>query len=115
MHGRRTDKVKLISYIEEKAIDFFTNCHNKIIDDNDFNNLFDENEKVGRETEVKNGQMGIVISSFHWTSTKEEIQKMIEEKKITKEEEAPVSLMSLVLVGDMLVLTSDKYLNAIEL
>lgn len=115
IHGRRNSKVELVSYSEDKAIDFFTNCHGKVIDSSDFRALLDEKEKLGQKTFISNGQMGIVVSSFHWAHTKEEIQELLESKKIEKEEEATASLMSLVLVGDTLILASEKYLNAVEL
>lgn len=115
IHGRRNNKVGLVTLSEDKVIDFFTNCHGKVIDSSDFKVLLEEKEELGQKTFISNGQMGLVVSSFHWAYTKEEIQELLESKKIEKEEEATASLMSLVLVGDTLILASEKYLNAVEL
>lgn len=115
IHGRRDSKVRLVSYTEDQAVDFFTQCNTKVIDSDDFQKIKTDDKKLGKEVEISNGQIGVVVSSFHWGYTEKEKQELLESKKIDKLEDARSSLMSLVLVGDMLVLASERYLNPIDL
>lgn len=115
----RARKVSVTHYVEEGAIDFFNSLHGKLITNDDFNEMAEkyanEEGKLGKKIELANGQMAIVLASFHWGFTEKEIEEFLEEKKIESAEEATPSVVCFLLTGDMFVMAGLRKCNIVDL
>lgn len=118
IHGRRNKKVSVVSYSQEGVVDFFIKCHAKLVTNDDFSHLVEKygvDGKLGNEIMITNGQMAIVLASFHWGHTEKEIKALLEKNVIKKPEEATPSVTCFLLVDDQFVIASHDKCNPVDL
>lgn len=105
----RNRKLTLVSYTDEKVIDFFSNCHGKLITFDDLEVFKSDQGKLGKQVEVTNGTTAIVLSCFHWGFTENELNDLIENKKIESPEEAVPTLYCFLLLDETLALAQMSF------
>lgn len=114
----RDRKVEVTHYTEEGAVDFFNSVHGKVITSDDFEKVVENHGndgKLGKKIGVGNGQMAIVLGSFHWGYTDKEIEELLEAEKIESADDATPSIICFLLTDDKFVLAGLNKCNVVNL